>query len=104
MVKIKNYVIMRSFLEKIKGLMFERKIRKRLLFEFEKDEISPFHSFFCPNFEILFLDENMKVNEFYKIKEWKIIQPKSAYRFVLEAEPGFIRRYKIKVGKKIELE
>ncbi|MCX8202283.1 MAG: DUF192 domain-containing protein [Candidatus Micrarchaeota archaeon] len=102
-IKVKKYRILRNVKEKMKGLMFCKNVCSRLLFVFDEDVCYPFHSFFCPEFEILFLDRNMKINEFYFVDSPKIIKPKCKYRYVLETEPGFIKKMKIEKGDVVVL-
>lgn len=102
-VKISKVKKMIRMIEKMTGLMFSKKVSTPLFFVFERETSQPFHSFFCPDFDIVFLDKNYNVNEFYKIRNWKVIRPKIVYKYVLEAEPGFIARRRIKKGDRIKI-
>lgn len=89
---------MKTIKQKMKGLMFSKKVKERLLFIFESETKSKFHSFFCPDFDILFLDEKGKIVYLKEIRKPQVIDPGKKYRCVLESEPGFIKKKKIKVG------
>lgn len=100
-VELENYRKLEKDSEKVKGLMFLKKVEKRLVFVFKTDSAAPFHSFFCPDFDIIFLDKDNVVREFYEIRTPMIIHPRYRYRYVIETEPGFIKRYKVKEGDRI---
>ncbi len=102
MIQIENVKIAKTMLEKIKGLMFEKK-PKRILFVFDKDIDLAFHSLFVNfEFEMYFLDKNFKVLEIKKIKPWNAwIKPSAKYRYVLETELGFGKKKGIRKGDKL---
>lgn len=95
---LKGYKLLKNDVEKAKGLMFLDSVEDRLVFVFSKSVNYSFHSFFCPEFDIIFLDEKRRVKEYHEVKIWKIIKPRMKYKYVLEAEPGFIRKNKINIG------
>lgn len=86
-IKFNNKIIevkaCRTFLSKLKGLMFSRK--KNLLFIFNKDVNTSFHMFFVfyPIYLIL-LDNNKKVLETKKLYPFTIYFPNTKFRYALE--------------------
>lgn len=101
---VSKYKILSKENEKLKGLMFLDSVKERMVFNFDSDVDNSFHSFFCPKFDIIFLDKNWIVKKCFEIKSWRIIKPGIKYRYVIEAESGFIRKNKIKIGDKIILD
>lgn len=90
-------------LEKGIGLMFKRK-PERLLFNFEMEgrAINTIHSFFVNfEFEAIFLDKNKKVVQITKVKPFSFVVPKAKVKYLIEAEPGFTKKYGIKKFEKI---
>ena len=71
---------------KFLGLMFSRqKSAKALLFDFKKSMRVSIHSFFCPEFVAVWLDDENRVVEIKKIKPWKIaIFPKKPFMKLVE--------------------
>ena len=71
-------------IKKFIGLMFNKK-GKALLFEFSKPTQQPIHSFFCPHFLAVWLNEDNKVLEYRKITPNKLsIKPKKMFTKLLE--------------------
>ncbi len=72
--------------EKFVGLMFSRRENaKNLLFNFRKPLNYPIHSFFCPEFLALWLDDKNKIVEFKFVKPWKVsIKPKKNFSKLIE--------------------
>ena len=52
--------ILSTFTEKAWGLMFSKSVKTPLLFVFESSGRHGIHSFFCPPFDAVFLDENFR--------------------------------------------
>jgi len=100
-IKINNYKTVTTDKEKIKGLMFSKRVDKRLIFIFSNDVNFAFHSFFCPNFDIIFLNSKKEVIYFESVKKPKIIKCNRKYKYVIEAELGFVEKNRIKKGDKI---
>ncbi len=68
-------------IKKFTGLMFKNSETKALLFE----NIKAIHSFFCPNFLAIWLDNKNKVIEFKIVKPWNpLILPKKAFNRLIE--------------------
>ncbi len=55
------------------GLMFKNKNTDSLLFEFKNKHNHGIHSFFCPAFLALWLDENDNILEFNLVKPNKLL-------------------------------
>jgi len=68
------------------GLMFSRRERAEILFfEFEKNTRQAIHSFFCPEFVAIWLDEQNKVVEVKKIYPWTFsIIPSRSFKKLIE--------------------
>ena len=84
--KIQLEVYSCNFLEKISGLMFShRENAKALIFEFNHDTRIPIHSFFCPEFFAVWLDDKNKVIEVREVKSWKLnIKPMKNFVKLIE--------------------
>jgi len=77
---------------KFLGLMFSRRENaKALLFYFKKPVRIPIHSFFCPEFLAVWLDNKNEVLEVKKIKPW---------RFCVLPKKSFVKLIEIPVNKK----
>ena len=101
-IMLKDYRRMDTTFSRTRGLMFEQEVRKPLLFIFPYEVSHSFHSMFCPDFDIVFLNGKREVVYSEKIRSAKIIEPGIKYRYVVEAFPGFIAKNKIKNKIKIE--
>ena len=67
------------------GLMFKQKGTNALLFEFKKPTNQAIHSFFCPCFLAIWLDEKNNVLEYRLIASKKTnIKPKKQFSKLLE--------------------
>ncbi len=96
----KKRVICNTFLSKITGLMFKRKLRdKSLVFIFESEQPVSVHMFFVffP-IDIIFLNKTKKV-VFMKEKfmPFTMLLPVKS-RYILECPAGTLRRSKTKIG------
>jgi len=97
-----------TFLKKVKGLMFKRKIEKGLLFDLKKEKKlkASIHSFFVlTEFDAVFLDKNMEIVDIKKnIKPFKpLITPEEPSRYILELPPGKTEQENLEKGQKIHL-
>ena len=99
---LKNYRIMDGVLSQVKGLMFEKGVETPLLFVFPKEVAHSFHSLFCPDFDIVFLDGKKEVVHSEEIRGPKLIKPVKKYMYVVEAPLGFIRKNKIRNRTRIK--
>ncbi|MBI5036918.1 DUF192 domain-containing protein [Candidatus Micrarchaeota archaeon] len=87
--------VLTSFFDKGWGLMFSSKVREPLVFVFACSAKHGIHSFFCPDFDAVFLDEEFKVVDKFEVRSsqpW--LEPKSEARYLIEAEPGFASNVK----------
>ncbi|MEK6918604.1 MAG: hypothetical protein AABW73_01055 [Nanoarchaeota archaeon] len=90
-VEIPEIVVCKGF-EKVRGLMFSRSdYSHALLFEFSNDTDAPIHSFFCPQFLAIWLDENNK------IVDYKVVSPN---RFSVAPQKPFRKLIEIPINKK----
>lgn len=96
-----------TFWKKFAGIMFRGEHRHLMLFPLEKETRTgaAIHSFFCPPFDVLWLDSNKKVVDLRKdIGPWNPnLMPKKECFYILEAPVGYIRNKKIKIGTKLKL-
>ncbi|VVB70712.1 putative ACR [uncultured archaeon] len=103
-----QFKILKTFSEKMQGLMFssQETFKQPLLFDFkETTELCKIHSFFCFfDFDAIWLDENHKIIYLKeKISPWKYgIGPEKA-RWLIEAKPKTIKKFKLKKGDKINI-
>jgi len=71
-------------IKKITGLMFHSKDTKPRLFEFSRPTRTPIHSFFCPKFLAIWMNDN-NIVEYKMIDKWKIsIKPEKEFNKLLE--------------------
>ena len=100
--KLKDFRICKSLLSKSIGLMFQSKVKKKLIFVFKKEKIIPLHMLFvfCP-IDVIFLDKKKKIVEIKKnFRPFSFYTPKKKSCFVIETQKGFVDKNKIKLGKK----
>lgn len=90
-----------TFYEKLKGIMFKRKLKKPMLFSFSKEASleNSIHSLFCfVTFDAIFLDENKKVVQTITVKPFTLnITPKPC-KYLIEAPEGSVEKFKIRNG------
>lgn len=90
-IEIPDITICQGF-SKIKGLMFSKSDDSpALLFAFDKDANAPIHSFFCPQFLGIWLDEHNK------IIDYKIVSPN---KFSVRPEKPFRKLLEVPINKK----
>lgn len=90
-VEIPEIVVCSGF-DKVRGLMFSSKENAHaLLFNFDNDTSAPIHSFFCPQFLAIWLDENNK------IVDYKVVSPQ---RFSVAPSKPFRKLIEIPINKK----
>ncbi len=96
-----------SFLAKLCGLMFRKKIKKPILFVFENESRyrAAIHSFFVffP-FDAVFLDARKKIVDIRsRIPPFTLlIVPRAPSKFLLEMKAGEARTKKLKIGDRLE--
>jgi uncharacterized membrane protein (UPF0127 family) len=101
-IRINKYKVLTTDKEKMKGLMFSKKVEKKLVFLFSDEVDHSFHSFFCPVFDIFFLNSKKEIIHFESVTKSKIIKCNRKYRYVVETELGFAKKNKLKIGDRIE--
>jgi len=76
------------------GLMFSRREKAcALLFDFGKEVEVAIHSFFCPEFVGVWIDQSGKVIEIKRVKPWRLsVRPKE--KFVKLVEIPINEKYK----------
>ena len=97
------YALKTNALTKFSGLMFACEA-KPLLFDFGRSATiaNGIHSFFCPKFDAVFLDENKKITEvFPRIRPYRFITPAKKCRYLLELPPGSAEKFKLGPGIKL---
>lgn len=96
-------LLARSFAEKTAGLMFKKKAFP-LLFEFGSPgtKRNAIHSFFCPQFDAVFLDSQKRV--VFILKNTRpfllFLYPPFPSQFLLELPPG--EAAKVRKGEKLD--
>ena len=107
LVVAEKFELAGSFLDKLRGLMFRKKIEKPLLFVFKNESrsLAAIHSFFVffP-FDAVFLDARKRVVD---IRErvppfTPLILPRAPSKFLLEMKAGDARAKKLRVGDRLE--
>gem|GEM_PF-2075512 len=68
------------------------------VFPFEGRLVNAIHSFFCPRFDAVFLDDEMRVVDVRQVKPfWPFVVPRSSCKYLIEAPLGSATR-RIKLG------
>ena len=79
--------------KKFVGLMFKkRENANAILFEFEKPTRTSIHSFFCPCFVALWINDKGEIMEYEFVKPNRIINPKKKFVELLEVPSN--KKYK----------
>ncbi len=96
-MKLLDAQVCDTWLTRFRGLMFSK--RKNLLFEFDKEEIHPFHMLFVfYKIDIIFLDKDKVVVEIKRdFKPFTFYTPKNISKYVIEIP----QRTDVKVGDMI---
>ena len=90
-VEIPEIIVCVGF-HKVRGLMFSKGDNSNaLLFNFDNDTNEPIHSFFCPQFLAIWLDENNK------IVDYKVVSPN---KFSVAPDKPFRKLIEIPINKK----
>ena len=85
------------------GLRFAPKARP-MLFEFEKESHPAFDMWFV-NFTIdtVYLDSHKKIVDLARLKPWTgPVRPEAACKYVVELPKGWIEKFRIKYGRKMD--
>ena len=70
--------------KKILGLMFKKSDAKALLFEFDKEVLMSIHSFFCPDFVAIWLNQGKIIDHQVIIENKLNIKPKKKFDKLIE--------------------
>ncbi|MGC9113950.1 MAG: DUF192 domain-containing protein [Candidatus Micrarchaeia archaeon] len=90
----------------MKGLMFKQKtVPLFFVFDAEATFSNAIHSFFCPPFDAVFLDEHKRVVDVRKnITPWKAwIAPKKPAKYLLELPAGDASRKRVREGETLTI-
>ncbi|OIO20694.1 hypothetical protein COV61_05165 [Candidatus Micrarchaeota archaeon CG11_big_fil_rev_8_21_14_0_20_47_5] len=101
----KDALIAKTFLQKMRGLMFRRKAVP-IWFEFLWERRWAIHSFFVPfPFDAVFVDaEGRVVDAAERIMPFTMrITPKKSCKFLLELPAGSVGKFKIRKGDNISV-
>ncbi len=94
--------VMDSFLKRLAGLLFAARVDTALLFVFPQSGIHAIHSFFCPAFDAVFLDDACRVVDVFQVRHWgPWFAPRTPAKYLVEAEPGFAAG--IRIGQTIRV-
>ncbi|WP_346218170.1 DUF192 domain-containing protein [Methanobrevibacter arboriphilus] len=95
-----------DFLSRFQGLMFKKDLEYILVIKTANSNVkiySSIHTFFMRiNIDVIFLNEEKKVIETAHISPWKFYNPKNKAHYILELKEGSIKKYKIKIGDKLD--
>ena len=81
------------------GIMFRKRATRPMLFTFRHPGRIGIHSFFCPEFDAVFLDRNKRVTETYEdVASNRIITPRRSAAYLIEFPPGTVSRKGIRKG------
>jgi uncharacterized membrane protein (UPF0127 family) len=74
-----------------------------LLFDFGRSAraANSIHSFFCPRFDAVFLDERKRVTSVATIPPWRLFVPARASRYLIELPEGDAAERGVKPGVKL---
>lgn len=81
------------------GLMFQTKVAVPLLFK--ANGFIAIHSFFCPEFDAVFLNAKRKIVKAQAVEPWTKRLACKAF-FLFEFPPGTIKRFKLKKGDELQ--
>ena len=88
-----NCEIADNFLERAKGIMFKRSFNP-LLFVFDHKQKISIHSFFCPPFIAIFLDEKKRAVQIEEIKPFSLFTSKQA-KYLIEVPINFGKKHNL---------
>lgn len=95
----KSFEVMDTPIKRTSGLMFRKNVTKPLLFVFPTEQTIPIHSFFCPHFDVIFLDRRKVVVDFKSdVKPSGTYTAKAPAKYMIEASAGSIKKFKIRKG------
>ncbi|VVB73549.1 putative ACR [uncultured archaeon] len=98
-ITLRNYELADTILARAVGIMFRKRIGKPMLFVFPASGRVSIHSFFCPRFDAVFLDDRKNVTELYEnIGPGHLITPKRKAAYLVEFPPNTASRRGIHRG------
>ena len=107
-MKICQAMEAKNIFSRARGLMFKSPLKEDtgLLIEFSKQLKSrSIHSAFMRfTIDLIFIDSEMKVTNLATLKPWRVYNPKTECRWVLEAPEGTIREKDLKMGDVLTFE
>ncbi|MFH1780151.1 MAG: hypothetical protein ABH803_03335 [Candidatus Micrarchaeota archaeon] len=102
-----NAVALKNSLAKARGLMFSSRVLRPLVFFFSKPSRTgaSIHSFFCPEFDAIFVSEDFVVTDvFSRVKPNAFFPPSRKALFLIETFPGDASRKGFVEGVKLRFE
>ncbi len=101
-IEIKDVILCNNEFSKIKGLMFKKKGRALLSFDFEKI-YGIWMLFMRFSIDLAFIDKEKKIVDLkrnvppinFNPKTWKTYYPKKKCQFILETEKGVLEKFEI---------
>lgn len=92
-----------TYLEHLKGLMFEKLLPKfSHLFLFEKETHGMVHTWFMKGpIDIVFFYKNRVIEVHKNVKPWKCVIPKNKYTSFLETQVGYIDENNFQEGDEV---
>jgi len=95
-------------LKRARGLMFRRKLDKALVFLLDRETKigAAIHSYFVLfSFDIIWLDKERRVVDMRTVRPFRLIEiPKKAAKYFIELPKGSIKKAKVRLGQKINLD
>lgn len=93
----------KTFLEKMRGIMFASPRFTPLLFEFAREtHLNAIHSLFCPPFDAVFLNSRKQVVDVKKVEPFAFfVMPRAPAKYLIELPAGDAARAGIRIGKKL---
>jgi len=105
-VIVKKKRVVKCSFGKALGLMFSRKTRAGLIFEFNKEQLVPLHTLFVfYPIDVLFLDKSKRVVEIKEnFKPFTLFFPKKKAKYVVELPCSSVKESNTEIGDVIEFE
>jgi len=99
----KSYKSMDTIWQQAKGLMFQNKVKRPLIFKFKESQKIPLHMWFvfC-TIDVLYLDEDKTIVEMkQEFKPFAYYSPKKKAKYVIELKENTIKNNNIKLKQKV---
>ena len=94
MKKIKVFEPARG-LKKFSGIMFRRRVGNPLVFTFNSEArfVNAIHSFFCVEFDAIFLDSKRRIVDIKRVKPFRpLVVSSKPCKYLIEAEAGYAKK------------